>query len=397
MSPMKTIIDPFETYKEEYWKKKTTKERRGEILDAMEELTKMHRISIVRKFKALQMRHDTVQKIGVFRPGHPIVYDDTVTEALKSLWLLCDKICGELLHPMVSEYIEQCKKDGSWRYAKDTEAKLCLMSLSTVKRRVNRFFKKERDSYRKGKTTTHPSSIKTIIPIREKSWFEATIGDGQIDTVVHCGDTLSGDMAYTLNFTDFKTYWTGLRAQMNKGQCATVESLSYIKEHQLPFQMLSIHPDTGSEFINWHMKAVCDALEIEMTRSRANHKNDNMCVEERNGHVVRKKIGYIRIDCEESVAILNRYYDKLCLLLNHFIAVRRTKEKTRVGAKYKREFEKPKTPYMMVMESDTLSDEEKRELKKIHDSLSIFTLKEEMENLLKELRGTQRKRRGKLF
>lgn len=86
-----------------------------------------------------------------------------------------------------------------------------------------------------------------------------------------------------------------------------------------------LYPDIVSEFINYHMKVYCDALSISMTRSRPNHNNDNMCVEERNGHIVRKKIGYIRIDCEETVVALNQYYDKLCLLYNHFIPVRRTK------------------------------------------------------------------------
>lgn len=394
---MEKTIDPFEKYKYEYWKKKTSKERKGEILDTVMELTEMHRKAVIRKFRVLQARDDATKECLPIKQGRPKIYDDVVTLALKDLWILSEKICGELLYPMIGDSIEQYKKEKKWKYEEDTELKLHLMSESTVKRRVSVFFKKDRDSYRKGRSTTHPSSIKTIIPVREKSWFEAFVGDGQIDTVVHCGDTLSGNMAYTLNFTDFKTYWIGLRAQMNKGQHATVKSLLYIKEHQLPFSMLSVHPDTGSEFINWHMKVICDSLKIDMTRSRANHKNDNMCVEERNGHVVRKKIGYIRIDCEKSVEILNQYYDKLCLLFNHFIAVRRTKEKTRVGAKYKREFEKPKTPYMMVMESEDVSDREKQKLKKIHDSLSIFSLKEEMEKLLKELRRIQKKKRGKLF
>jgi hypothetical protein len=394
---MEKTIDPFEKYKSEYWKKKTSKRRKGEILDTVMELTGMHRKAVVRKFKVLQIQDASAKEAHPVKQGHPIVYGDTVTLALKDLWLFSDKVCGELLHPMIGEYIEQYKKEKTWKYREDVELKLRLMSESTVKRRVRIFFKKDRDSYRKGKTTTKPAAIKTIIPVREKSWFEAVVGDGQIDTVVHCGDTLSGNMAYTLNFTDFKTYWIGLHAQMNKGQHATVESLLYIKEHQLPFGMLSVHPDTGSEFINWHMKAICDSLKIDMTRSRANHKNDNMCVEERNGHVVRKKIGYIRIDCEESVEVLNRYYDKLCLLFNHFIAVRRTKEKTRVGAKYKRKFEKPRTPYMMVMESEDVSDEEKQKLKKVHESLRVFELKEDMEKLLKELGRIQKKKRGKLF
>jgi hypothetical protein len=200
------------------------------------------------------------------------------------------------------------------------------MSISTVKRKTVTFFEKDKNTFHKGMSTTRPSAIKTIIPIRDTSWFEAKIGEGQLDTVVHCGDALCGDMAYTLNYTDFKAYWIGLRAQMNKGQRATQESLFYIKE-DLPFGLIEIHPDSGSEFINYHLKKCCDNAGIRMTSSHPSHKNDNMYVEERNGHIIRKKIGYIRIDSQEAVDTLNEYYEVLCLFYNHFVPVRRTKEK----------------------------------------------------------------------
>ena len=145
------------------------------------------------------------------------------------------------------------------------------------------------------------------------------------------------------------------------------------------------------------MKSICDELKIDMTRSRPSHKNDNMCVEERNGHVIRKKIGYIRIDCDEAVVVLNEYYDKLCLLINHFTAVRRTKEKVRIGSRYQRKYEKAKTPYQRVIESDDILDSKKEELKKIHDSLNIFELQEDMKKLLSKIQHIQKEKRGKLF
>jgi hypothetical protein len=391
---MKTQVNPFNKYKKEYWKKKTTKSRKGEILDTIEELTEMHRKAIVRKFKRLQFK-DNSKKIS--RLGRPKIYDSYDDLALKKIWEVSGKVCGELLYPILSEYILQCKKYDKWKFSIEVERKLKMMSEATVKRKVLVFYKKDKSIFRKGVSTTKPSSIKSLIPIKSESWFSSKIGEGQLDTVVHCGDNLSGEMAYTLNFTDYKTYWIGLHAQMGKGQFVTVESLKYIKKYQLPFGMLSIHPDTGSEFINYHMKACCDELKIDMTRSRPGHCNDNMCVEERNGHVVRKKIGYIRIDCDESVIVLNKYYDKLCLLSNHFIAVRRTKEKVRIGSKYQRKFEIPRIPYQMVMVSNEISDIQKRNLKKIHESLNIFELQEDMKKLLLKIQRIQKEKRGKLF
>lgn len=391
---MKIIVDPFDKYKEEYWK--ADKKRKGEIIKSMMDLTSMHKKSIVRKFNKLQFK-DVAAKISMpTKQGRPLFYDFDVDCALKRIWILSGRLCGELLHPMIKEYILQCKINSTWEYDKNTDDKLLTMSVSTVKRKASCFFKKDPESFHRGISTTKPNSIKSIIPIRDASWFEAKIGEGQLDTVVHCGDALSGDIAYTLNYTDFQTYWIGLRAQMNKGQRATQESLFYIKT-QLPFDLLEIHPDTGSEFINYHLKNCCDVIGVRMTRSRPSHKNDNMCVEERNGHIIRKKVGYVRIDCQEAVDALNDYYEVLCLFVNHFIPVRRTKQKIRIGAKYQRTFEQPMTPYQHIMDSKEISEERKFKLREIHESLNMFKLQKQMDELLEKVYDIQRKNRGKLY
>ena len=391
---MKITLNPFKKYKEEYWK--ADKKRKGEILNVMVELTGMHKKSIVRKFRKLQLTDIISKESMPTKQGRPCIYNAEVLSALKQLWKLSEKLCGELLHPMIKEYIQQYQNNSDWRYTKEVDSKLLMMSISTVKRKVNQFFKKDKSTFRKGISTTRSSSIKMIIPIRDASWFEAKIGEGQLDTVVHCGNSLCGDMAYTLNYTDFKTYWTELRAQMNKGQIATQESLFYIKE-KLPFNLLEIHPDTGSEFINYHLKSCCDNIGIRMTRSRPNHKNDNMCVEERNGHIIRKKVGYIRIDQKEAVDALNEYYETLCLFHNHFIAVRRTKEKIRIGSRYQRKFELAETPYQKIIESDEISNNQKQKLKKIHNALNMFELQKDLLLLMNKVYLSQKKNDGKLY
>jgi len=390
---MKTMMDPFEKYKEEYWQ--ANKKRKGEILEIMEELTKLHKKSIIRRFRRMQFTDTAAKQCLPIKQGRPRVYDFETVLALKKLWKLSDKVCGELLHPMIAEYIQQCKNNQQWEYRQEIEDKLLQMSISTVKRRVGEFFKKDKSTFRKGRSTTKPSAIKTIIPIRNTSWLEAKVGEGQLDTVVHCGNSLSGDLAYTLNYTDFPTYWVELRAQMNKGQVTTQESLSYIKQ-RLPFALIEVSPDTGSEFINYHLKAWCDKVKIRMTRSRPNHKNDNMCVEERNGHVVRKRLGYIRIDNQETVDRVNEYYTVLCLYMNHFIAVRRTSGKIRIGSRYQRKYEQAKTPYQRVMESD-ISEKKKAKLKAEHDSLNMVELQKKLRILKAKIQTSQRKISGRLY
>ena len=391
---MKITLNPFQKYKEEYWK--ANKKRKGEILNVMIELTEMHKKSIVRKFRKLQFIDVASKRSISTKKGRPCIYDLETISALKRLWELSEKLCGELLHPMIKEYLKQYRDNGDWKYSAEIDQKLLQMSLSTVKRKTLEFFKKDYSTFHKGISTTKSSSIKTIIPIRDASWFEAKIGEGQLDTVVHCGNSLCGDMAYTLNYTDFKTYWTELRAQMNKGQIATQKSLFCIKK-KLPFDLLEIHPDTGSEFINYHLKTCCDNVGVRMTRSRPNHKNDNMCVEERNGHIVRKRVGYIRIDRKDAVNALNEYYEILCLFQNHFIAVRRTKEKIRIGSHYQRKFETAKTPFQMIIESDEISKVRKRKLKLIHNSLNIFELRKNLLKLMNKVYTSQKKNGGKIY
>lgn len=140
------------------------------------------------------------------------------------------------------------------------------------------------------------------------------------------------------------------------------------------------------------MKAWCDIQKIKMSRSRPNHKNDNMHVEERNGHIVRKYIGYTRLDCKQAVSALNDVYDVLCPYLNHFIASRRVIEKVEINGKWKKKYEKiGKTPYQRVLESEHISDEVKEKLKAEHAKLNPLVMKREIDRLKKILYDTQRK------
>ena len=171
-----------------------------------------------------------------------------------------------------------------WRHQDETTDKLLGMSEATVKRRVGTFLKARRR--KKGLTVTRPSHLKRIVPIFTGPWDDKPPGWGQIDTVLHSNSS-SGDAVYTLNYTNAATLLVIPRAQWNKGQEATREGMKKIKEI-MPFPWLGAHPDTGSEFINHFVVNWCKEVKIDFSRSRPNRKNDNMYVEERNGHVIRK-------------------------------------------------------------------------------------------------------------
>jgi hypothetical protein len=385
---METKQEVFARYKDEYFKARKKKGKRKElttIIDMVQSVTTMGRKSIIRTFRRLQMR-DPAHEEG---RGRSVYYTPDTTAALKDIWEAGSEVCGELLHPVISEYVSILQRDTLWKHSDDATGKLLSMSMGTMKNRIKNFMKIRRKG--RGISSTSPSQLKHIIPIFHGDWGAKLPGTGQIDTVVHCGHTLTGDLVFTLNYIDISTLWDILRAQWNKGQVATQESLSHIAG-VLPWHMREVHPDTGSEFVNWHMKAWCDTQSITMTRSRPNHSNDNMHVEERNGHIVRKWIGYIRLDCKESVDALNDVYAVLCPYLNHFVASRRVIEKYEVDGKWKKKYEKvAKTPYQRVLENEHIEIEIKEKLRQEHEKLNPLTMLKEIERLKKILHDTQRK------
>ncbi len=385
---METKREIFARYKDEYIKARNVKGKRKtltKIIDTVNSVTGMGRKSIIRAFNRLQMKDSCIEE----HRGRSLYYTPDVTTALKDVWEAGGEVCGELLHSVVSEYVSIFQRDKMWTHDDEATGKLLSMSVGTMKNRVGNFLKARRKG--RGISSTSPSQLKHIIPMFHGDWNVKLPGTGQIDTVVHCGHTLVGDMAFTLNYIDVSTLWDIMHAQWNKGQVATQESLSCITS-RLPWHVIEVHPDTGSEFINWHMKGWCDIQNIAMSRSRPNHKNDNMHVEERNGHIVRKYIGYIRLDCTEAVPVLNAVYAILCPYLNHFVASKRILEKIEVNGKWKKKYEKiAKTPYQRVLENEHIAIEVKEKLRLEHEKLNPAVMKKEIDRLKKVLYDTQRK------
>ena len=372
---METKQEVFAQYQKEYLRVRRQRGKRTELsalISTIQSVTRMGRKSVIRALRRQQLRDPAQEE----HRGRHVYYTPDTTAALKDVWEAGSEVCGELLHPMVTEYVSVLQRDKVWKHSDEATGKLVSMSMGTMKERINNFMKMRRKGH--GISSTSPSQLKHIIPIFHGDWGQKLPGAGQIDTVVHCGHSLVGDMVFTLNYIDVPTLWDILRAQWNKGQVATQESLAYINT-VLPWEMLEIHPDTGSEFINWHMKDWCAIQGITMSRSRPNHSNDNMHVEERNGHVVRKWIGYQRLDCIEAVDALNNVYAVLCPYLNHFVASRRVIEKYEVDGKWKKKYEKvAKTPYQRVLENEHVSADVKEGLRQEHEKLNPLTMKNEM-------------------
>lgn len=357
---------------------------RGTILDHVCFVTGMHRKAASRKFHTLGRRSSSDRD----RRGRPTIYGPDVTAALRLVWEAGNEVCGELLFPVVREYVTILQRDRMWPHRDDTTTQLLRMSLATLKRRVAAFLKARVP--RSGISSTKPSHLKSVIPIFTGPWATEPPGSGQLDTVRH-SDSATGDAVYTLNYTDAATLVVIPRAQWNKGQETTKRSLAAIRQ-RLPFPFVAGHPDSGSEFLNWLVKGWADKQGIHLTRSRPNHKNDNMYVEERNGHVVRKFVGYQPFTTPRVVPALNALYDVLTPYLLHFVAVRRQTEKVRVGAKYRRLYERtPKTPYQRILDHPKVAKTVKEILREQHATFNPLVLKREIDRLVDAVYATQQR------
>lgn len=382
---METTKDIFKRYLGEYLS--AVKARKGEILAMVVSVTMLHRKAAIRKFRNLQLKDGCIPE----KRGRSEYYTPDVTAALKDIWEAGDEVCGELLHPMIREYVDILIRDKMWKHGDEVTDKLIMMSEATVKRRVGKFLKAKRKH--KGISATRPSHLKQLIPTFSGPWDDKPPGYGQVDTVLH-NDTALGDAVYTVNYTDAATLLVMPMAQWNKGQEATRESLKVIKD-KLPFLLLGLHPDSGSEFINRFVYEWSIEEKIEYTRSRSGKKNDNMHVEERNGHVIRRHIGYIPLTCVEAVEKLNNVYELLTPYLIHFVAVRRLLSRVKVGARYVRKYEKKaKSPYQRIMGHPSVSEEVRTRLRTEHETLNPRIMKTEIEKRINHLYDVQ-KRYGK--
>ena len=88
----------------------------------------------------------------------------------------------------------------------------------------------------------------------------------------------------------------------------------------------------------------CRSQKIEVTRSRAYKKNDQAFVEQNNGAVVRRLVGYGRFDGVETACVMARFCASARLHVSYFYPSFKLKEKRREGAKVIKRYPLPATP-----------------------------------------------------
>lgn len=333
---------------------KANKTGKEHILNELIATTGYHRKSAIRVLK-----HGSKPK-GLKKPGRRKVYQGEVVQALEQIWEICGRICSKRLQPFLSEIVTVLERCHELCLSEETKALLLAMSRSTI----DRCLKKARfTSPQRGLSTTKPGALlKQAIPIRTFTpWEEEHPGFLEIDLVAHCGSTTEGTYLNTLTATDLATGWTECLPLANKTQVAVSQAIGQLRL-DLPFPLLGLDSDNGSEFINDTLLRYCQSQQITFTRSRPFQKNDQAHVEQKNWSVVRHTVGYDRLETPEELVLLSSIYADLRRYINFFQPVLKLVGKERVDGKTIRTYDRAITPYRRVMALDSLPLEVKARL-----------------------------------
>lgn len=260
------------------------------------------------------------------RRGKKPVYRGEVVVALEQIWEIYGRICSKRLHPFLPE------------------GKQLLLSMSRAT--IDRCLRPVRFKLPHGLSTTKPGTLlKKAIAVRTfADWDKDKPGFMEIDLVAHCGDSVEGQYLNTLTCADICTGWTEPIALHRRSQ-QTVRDALHAMRPELPFALLGIDSDNGSEFINELLYHYCVEDHITFTHSRPYKKNDQAYVEQKNWSVVRHTIGYDRLESDAEFELLTSIYADLRLYINFFQPVLKLVFKGRVDGKFIKTYDKASTPY----------------------------------------------------
>ena len=374
--------------------RKAGKKEKGAILNEFVELTGFARSyaalvlrnqgRVVQVNRKVRVRGDLGQQLP--RRGRGPTYDEHTVKALVQVWRIMDFICGKRLAPVLAEVVERLLAHNELRCDAATTKKLARMSAATI----DRLLGPERQKYQlKGRTHTRPGTLlKHQIPMRTFSdWDEQRPGFMEMDLVGHDGGVIDSHHAFTLNAVDIASGWNSSTALKNKAQVWILAGVQKIRAN-LPFPLLGLDSDNGSEFINETLYNFCDEQHITFTRSRPYRKNDNCFVEQKNYSVVRRAVGYQRFDSEPQLRLLNELYERLDLYTNFFQPSMKLKSKERYGARVKKQYDQARTPYQRLLESSAIKEETKQQLRARYRLLNPAKLKRQIESLQQKLLAT---------
>jgi hypothetical protein len=348
---------------------------KGKILDEFIALTGYDRKYGIKLLNLVEIDFDA-KKTDKQRKNKK--YDEAIRQALLTIWGAANQICSKRLVPFIPELLSALERFGHIALPEDVRSKLLTISPATV----DRLLERDRKESKKGLCTTRSGSLlKHQIKVRTfADWDDVVPGFLEGDLVAHCGETTKGVYLNTLVITDIASAWTEFFPILYKCEANVIEALKAAQQ-LLPFPLLGLDTDNGTEFINYALLEFCKENKITFTRSRPYKKNDQAHVEEKNGSIVRRLVGYDRYEGLDAYNALSELYAILRLYINFFQPSLKLLSKKRDGAKVTKKYDKAKTPYQRLLLSPHLTDNEKLNLRNQYDKLDPLDLLKKLEKL----------------
>jgi hypothetical protein len=359
-----------------------TRQERAGLLDEMAKVTHLHRKSLIRL-----MRGDVARKRRRKQRGRS--YPREVDLALKVIAESLDHLCAERLQPNLVWMASHLARHAELEISPTTLAQLGTISVSSVRRSLQRLAHDEPRLPRRRPRPVNPAT--RGIPAGRIPWQEHEPGHFETDLVHHCGLSTSGQYLHTLQMIDVATGWSERVAVLGRSYLVMQDGFLRILA-RLPFPVLEIHPDNGGEFLNNHLLTFWSRQSPPplLSRSRPWQKNDNRFVEQKNDTLVRAYVGYDRFDTVDQTRLLNQLYDRMWWYFNFFQPVMRLAEKTVLPAergpgKIRRRFDRAQTPFDRLCATGRLPEQRSRQLHAQRDAINPRQLREQIYALLAKL------------
>jgi hypothetical protein len=349
------------------------KRGRGRLLDEYCATTGSHRKAAIRRLTA-------ASRGGRRRPGRPPRYGPDLLPLLERVWLASDQLSGKLLRPVLSALLTALQVHHGVVIPPPVWAALTAASAATLDRLLGPVRRRRGRQPRRLSTALH--RVRAQVPLRTWSeWRGVAPGALQGDLVLHCGETTAGRYCATLVAVDVATTWTELQPLWDLHHQRVTGAIQHLHQ-RLPFALREWHSDNGSEFINACLLGWCQRRHVRFTRGRPYRKNDQAWVEQRNGLLVRRLVGYDRYSSRTALTVLHRLYALLRLQHNFFRPVRKLVSKRRVGSKVIKRYDAAHTPYQRVLAAGVLTPEQRQVLDQQLQTLDPIALARQIQQTL---------------
>jgi len=353
---------------------------KGRILDELCKVTGWHRKHAVR---ALGGRSTII----LDRPRHrKPTYGSIIKDAVVALWEASDRVCGKRLKVMIPTLLPALERHGRLELSQADRVLVLEVSATTIDRQL--VDTKIAAAGGKRRRVGFYSAIRREVPIRTfNDWNDPAPGFCEVDMVAHGGTSVAGAFIQTLTMVDVATGWTECMPLVTRESGLVVQAMERAQS-LFPWLVLGADFDNDSAFMNDVVVPWCREQKIEVTRSRAYKKNDQAFVEQKNGAVVRRLVGYGRFEGIDSARVLVRLYAASRLHTNFFQPSFKLKDKRREGAKVIKRYHAPATPYARALAHPKLSKAVKQRLRELYRTLDPVVLLAEMRDAQAEL-GTR--------